>query len=152
MDGAALSQRDHRARSEIQPRHTMTEGLFNPYEALGGATAVKAIVEDFYAYMDREPEMQTIRHLHPSDLSQSCEKLTLFLSGFLGGPPLYFERHGHPRLRMRHSRFPIGEAERDQWLQCMAWSLERHVTDAGLRRWLMHRLHQTADFMRNQEG
>lgn len=128
----------------------MTDGLFNPYEALGGADVVKAIVEDFYAYMNREPEMQAVRRLHPPDLSQSSEKLIMYLSGFLGGPPLYFERYGHPRLRMRHLPFPIGEVERDQWLQCMAWSLSRHVTDVGMRAWLMDRFQQTADFMRNQ--
>lgn len=128
----------------------MTDGQFNPYEALGGAERVQAIVDDFYAYMDREPSVAGIRRLHPADLAGSIEKLFMFMSGFLGGPPLYFERFGHPRLRMRHLPFPIGETERDQWMECMTWALERHVADDGLRAWLIDRLAQTADFMRNQ--
>ena len=51
--------------------------------------------------------------LHPHTLDSSRDKLYWFLSGWLGGPSLYIERFGHPRLRARHLPFPIGEAERD---------------------------------------
>jgi hemoglobin len=48
----------------------------------------------------------------------------MFLSGILGGPPLYHEKIGHPRLRMRHFPFGIGEKESDQWLYCMLKAMD----------------------------
>src|SRR2546423_1092878 len=94
----------------------MAESL---YETVGGEQAVRRLVDRFYDLMDTLPEAAGIRALHPPALIGSREKLFLFLTGWMGGPPLYIERHGHPRLRARHLPFPIGEAERDQWLMCM---------------------------------
>ena len=87
-----------------------------PYERLGGEAAVRKLVDRFYDLMDALPEARGIRELHPPDLAGSRDKLFKFLSGWLGGPPLYVEEYGHPRLRARHLPFPIGEAERDAWL------------------------------------
>lgn len=120
-----------------------------PYDALGGGERVRALVDAFYDRMDSDPGAKTIRALHPPDLSGSRDKLFMFLSGWLGGPPLYIERHGHPRLRMRHAPFPIGEAERDQWLACMAHALDTLDVTGDLRAFLDGRLAHVADFMRN---
>jgi hemoglobin len=68
--------------------------------------------------MDQEETAHGIRALHPADLTDSRNKLYWFLVGWMGGPPVYIERFGHPRLRMRHAPFPIGVSERDQWLWC----------------------------------
>jgi hemoglobin len=120
------------------------------YERLGGQEGVRALVDRFYDLMDTLPEAADIRRLHPDDLSGSREKLYLFLCGWTGGPPLYVQRYGHPRLRARHLPFPIGERERDQWMLCM----DRAMRDRGLPDDLREALHQaffgTADFMRNQ--
>ena len=100
--------------------------------------------------MDELPEAYGIRKLHPQDLSGSEEKLFMFLSGWLGGPPLFVRRHGHPRLRARHLPFSIGAPERDQWLMCMRRALEEQVGDAGLRDKLYRALADLADHMRNR--
>ncbi len=72
------------------------------YEAIGGQQTVRALVNRFYDLMDTVPEAAGIRALHPETLDESREKLFMFLSGWMGGPPLYVERFGHPRLRARH--------------------------------------------------
>jgi hemoglobin len=103
------------------------------YARLGGAPAVRALVARFYALMDERPEAAGIRRLHPADLQRSADHLYKFLSGWFGGPPLYVREKGHPRMRMRHAPFPIGPAERDQWLACMRQALHEQVADPALR-------------------
>ena len=121
----------------------------SPYDALG-AEAVARLVDRFYDLMDTLPEAAPIRAPHPGDLTGSREKLRLFLTGWLGGPPLYVERYGHPRLRARHLPFPIGEAERDQWMLCMDRALDEVVDDEHLRAHLSRALAPVADHMRNR--
>jgi len=131
----------------------MTEGGgATPYERLGGEVRVRALVDRFYDLMDLEPEFAGIRRLHPTTLDSSREKLFMFLSGWLGGPPLYVARHGHPMLRARHLPFPIGTAERDQWMQCMIRAMEETGVEAGLRAALAAAFAGTADWMRNRPG
>ena len=123
-----------------------------PFETLGGAEGVRALVDRFYDLMDELAEARTIRALHPPDLAESREKLYLFLSGWTGGPPLYLEKHGHPRLRARHLPFPIDTAARDAWILCMERALEEHPgLDGVFRQTLLGAFFQTADFMRNRE-
>jgi hemoglobin len=121
-----------------------------PYERLGGAAKVRELVDRFYDLMDRSPEARTIRKLHPADLRDSRHKLFLFLSGWLGGPELYTERYGHPRLRARHLPFSIGLRERDQWLFCMYSALEELDVEEALDRQLRRSFLITADHMLNQ--
>ena len=111
---------------------------------------MQALIEAFYDRMDQEPQFEILRGLHPPDLADSRRKLTMFFSGWLGGPQLYVEQYGHPRLRARHMPFPIGETERDQWLACMSMALDDCEVTGDLRRFLMERLAHTADFMRNK--
>ncbi len=120
------------------------------YERIGGEEVIKALVERFYALMDTLPEAEPIRRMHPEDLSSSKEKLFMFLSGWTGGPQLYVQAHGHPRLRQRHLPFPIGESERDQWLLCMRRAMEDVGVDPALREEMENSFSRTADFMRNQ--
>jgi hemoglobin len=122
-----------------------------PYETLGGAVGVRALVDRFYDLMDTLPQAAPIRALHPTDLSGSRDKLFKFLSGWLGGPPLYMEEFGHPRLRARHLPFPIGVAERDQWMLCMRRALQETPLDTLMRDALLQSLFNTADHMRNRE-
>jgi len=70
----------------------------------------------------------------------------------MGGPQLFVEKFGHPRLRMRHLPFAIGESERDQWMLCMTQALETVVTDVALREELNAAFYKVADFMRNQNS
>jgi len=122
----------------------------SPYERLGGEPAVRKLVDRFYELMDTLPEAKGIRALHPGDLSGSRDKLFMFLSGWLGGPQLYINEYGHPRLRARHLPFAIGEAERDAWLLCMERALAETEMEELLRSHLLQSLRKTADHMRNR--
>jgi hemoglobin len=120
-----------------------------PYDLIGGEAVVRRLVDRFYDLMDEMPEYYPVRKLHPEDMSGSREKLFMFLSGWLGGPPLYAEKHGHPMLRARHLPFAIGVAERDAWLACMKQAMEDSGLEPRLREWLLQSLAGTADWMRN---
>jgi hemoglobin len=117
---------------------------------LGGEAAVQVLVERFYQLMDELPQAREIRAMHPADLTQAKERLFMFLSGWLGGPPLYAERFGPPRLRRAHMEFPIDGKARDAWMTCMNQALAEQVSDAALRSQLSASLFKTADFLCNQ--
>jgi len=123
-----------------------------PYAMLGGEPAVRALVKRFYELMDTLPESYAIRKLHPQDLSGSEDKLFMFLSGWLGGPQLFVEKFGHPRLRARHLPFTIGGEEAAQWMLCMRQAMAEHITDEALRGRLEKALTDLAEHMRNQGG
>ena len=120
------------------------------FELVGGAPAVDLLVERFYARMDELPEAGTIRAMHGRDLGPIKEVLKRYLGEWLGGPPLYSQERGHPRLRARHLRFPIGTSERDAWMLCMRGALAETVADAAVRRHIELALAKLADWMRNQ--
>ncbi|TSE21680.1 hemoglobin GlbO [Tepidimonas alkaliphilus] len=120
-----------------------------PYAALGGEPAVRRLVHRFYDLMEELPEAQDVRRMHPPSLAHARQSLFEFLSGWLGGPPLYVQKRGHPRLRMRHLAFAIGPRERDQWMLCMRLALAEEVADEGLRHALTEALQQLADHMVN---
>jgi hemoglobin len=123
-----------------------------PYELLGGESTVRALVDRFYDLMDEDPDFYGIRKLHPESMQGSRDKLFMFLSGWLGGPSLYINEYGHPRLRARHLPFPIATAERDQWLQCMNRAMEDIGMEPKMRQALARSFFGTADWMRNREG
>ena len=122
-----------------------------PYELVGGDAGIRQIVDRFYDLMDSAPEAATVRALHATSLKASREKLHLYLSMWTGGPQTYVEQRGHPRLRMRHFPFTIGERERDEWLWCMDRALDEHEMPGDLREALRQKLHALADHMRNRE-
>ena len=122
------------------------------YERIGGADTVRALVVRFYQIMDELPEAYGIRKMHAPHLQSAEDKLFKFLSGWMGGPQLFVEEYGHPRLRARHLPFAIGNSERDQWLLCMNRALGEVVSDVALRRELSEAFAKVADHMRNREG
>lgn len=123
----------------------------NPhYRQIGGDAPLRRLVERFYALMDELPQARAIRAMHPADLTQSKERLFMFLSGWLGGPPLYAERIGPPRLRRDHMSFPIDAAARDAWMACMTQALTEQIEDEVLRAQLTAAFFKTADFLCNQ--
>ena len=131
---------------------TVEQKPATPFEQLGGLEGVRALVDRFYDLMDTAPEAATIRAFHAKSLKASREKLYMYLTGWTGGPQLYVEKYGHPRLRMRHFPFAIGERERDEWLWCMDRALDEQPMPDELRAFLRERFHQLADHMRNQPG
>ena len=121
------------------------------YDAIGGDATVRRLVDRFYERMDTLPEAATIRAMHPPDLASSNEKLYFFLSGWLGGPQLYVERHGHPRLRARHFPFAVDEPARDAWMRCMDLALDEVVPEPEFREALRGALGRLATHMINRE-
>lgn len=121
-----------------------------PYDLLGGAEGVRKLVDRFYDLMDSLPEAWEVRRLHGENLDHARDKLFKFLSGWLGGPPLYVREYGHPMLRRRHLPFPIGTRERDQWLLCMGQALDELGIDGPLRAHLDQAFFRTADHMHNR--
>jgi hemoglobin len=127
----------------FSPEHT-------PYQAIGGDAQVRAIVDTFYDTMDLNTAYARLREVHGDSLESARDKLYWFLSGWLGGPQLYQDRFGHPRLRMRHMPFHIGTLERDQWMACMGDALNACKVEPPIKSWLLKQLFGTADWMRNQ--
>ncbi len=119
------------------------------YERIGSKEGLWKLVNTFYDNMERLPEARTIRDLHAKDLRSAREKLFMFLSGWLGGPDRYIAAFGHPGLRARHLPFPIGVAERDQWLMCMRKALDEMPIDAAFKAQLIMAFTQTANHMMN---
>ena len=123
-----------------------------PFDSIGGEPGVRALVDRFYDLMDLEPAYRTLRSIHPPDLHGSRDKLFWFLCGWLGGPPHYVDRFGHPMLRARHLPFRIGIAERDQWMACMKQAMHEQRIDESLAERLAASFFDTADWMRNRGG
>lgn len=92
------------------------------YELAGGEPTFRLLVERFYSGVATDP---TLRPIYPEeDLAGATERLTLFLIQYWGGPTTYSDRRGHPRLRMRHVPFAIGQRERDAWLRHMTAAVQ----------------------------
>lgn len=114
-----------------------------------GPDGFRKVVAAFYR---RIPGDDLLGPMYPAkDLAGSEDRLYQFLCFRIGGDPRYVEERGHPRLRMRHLPFRIGETERDRWLKLMgAALLEAEVSDPA-RTALEAFFAQVADFMRNQD-
>lgn len=121
------------------------------YEQIGGAPALRGLVDRFYDLMDIDPQYKELRDTHGASLEPARMKLELFLSGWMGGPNTYIERFGHPRLRARHMPFSIGTLERDQWLQCMAQAMQEQAIDDALSDKMLAAFYGIADWMRNRD-
>lgn len=129
---------------------TSNQPILTPYQRIGGDAALRTLVDRFYELMDELPEAYAARKIHPADLGESGNKLFDFLSGWLGGPQRFIEKHGHPMLRRRHLPYAIGAEERDQWLLCMKMALQETVADIPLRDTLYAQFVQLGDHMRNR--
>ena len=120
-----------------------------PFETIGGAATIDRLVESFYARMDDLPEARELRAMHATHLGPTKQILKLYLAEWLGGPRDYSASRGHPMLRARHIRFPIGNAARDAWLLCMAHALEETVEPEEERRGIFKAMMNLANHMRN---
>lgn len=115
------------------------------YERLG-AENLRMMVDRFY---DLVFENEQISHLFKTDKALIKEKQRLFLTQFLGGPPLYSEQYGHPRLRARHIPHAIHEQDAVAWLACMSAAITSLSVDEALKDEIFKRFIPTAMFMVN---
>jgi hemoglobin len=115
------------------------------FERLGERN-LKQLVDNFYDLVFKNDR---IAHLFKTDKEVIKEKQRLFLTQFLGGPPIYSERYGHPKLRARHLPHPIEEDDAVAWLSCMSVAITNLPIDASLKDELFRRFIPTAMFMVN---
>ncbi|MEZ4362475.1 MAG: hypothetical protein R3B48_19955 [Kofleriaceae bacterium] len=130
----------------------MTEQAQTPFALLDGAERVRRLVGRFYDVMERDEPALAALHQRGEDGKISAafrERFALFLIGWLGGPQEYIERHGHPRLRLRHARVRVDVAMRDAWLRCMTAALDGEAVAGPVREFLDRRFAEVADFLRN---
>ncbi|MEA2700373.1 MAG: hemoglobin [Myxococcales bacterium] len=126
--------------------------LPSPYDLMGGRQPVLALAARFYQVMERdEPALAAVhRQVEGGGIDPEVKtRFALFLVGWLGGPQEYMEKHGHPRLRLRHARVPIDQTLRAAWLRCMARAMDDCGVPATVRGFLDQRFAEVADFLRN---
>ncbi|MEO1060997.1 MAG: globin [Actinomycetota bacterium] len=116
------------------------------FEAVGGRPFFDDLVDRFYAGVEAD---ERLRPLYPDDLTESRLDLAEFLSQYWGGPPIYSDRKGHPRLRMRHGGFAIGEAEKTAWLTAMLAAVDAVTPPGDIRRALVDYFEMAATHMIN---
>ncbi|NDE71969.1 MAG: globin [Actinobacteria bacterium] len=118
------------------------------YEEMGGHATFEQLVSHFYALVAVDP---ILRPMYPDDdFKGAAERLLMFLEQYWGGPTTYGEKRGHPRLRMRHALFSIGEVERDAWLRNMRSAVDELKMSDELKDELWNYLQMAADAMVNQ--
>ena len=117
------------------------------YEMAGGAPTFERIVARFYEGVETDA---TLRPMYPDDLSESRHHMALFLMQYFGGPTTYSDGRGHPRLRMRHIPFEIGQAERDAWLRHMTAAVEAENLPPDIRAAMLEYFDRAATFMMNK--
>ncbi|MCQ4312041.1 group II truncated hemoglobin [Pseudomonas stutzeri] len=115
------------------------------FQAAGGEIGIECLVADFYRIMDETETAACVRLLYPEDLSASRERLAAFLSGWLGGPRRYAETYGSISIPQFHTRWTVGEAERDAWLDCMALAISRQDYTADFAAYLLAQLRVPAE-------
>lgn len=130
-----------------EPTHAWGDEA-TPFDALGGETVIRSIVDDFYDLVDADAP--TLRAMLPKDDSVSRDKLYAYLVEWTGGPALYSPDRGHPRMRARHLPFAIGPDEVDAWLRCMNQALDKNSIEGDVRVFLDDRIGSLAQHMRNE--
>ena len=120
------------------------------YHAFGGAAGVRNLTDRFYDLMELEPQYRALRQMHGEDMTLIREKLYEFFSGWLGGPPLFEQKYGHPMLRARHMPFAVNMQVRDEWVACFAQAMNNLEIGKDLAEPVLIRIFAMADWMRNQ--
>jgi hemoglobin len=117
------------------------------YELAGGEPAFRRLVDAFYAHVEQDP---LLRPMFPADMEPGKEHQRLFLIQYFGGPAIYSGQRGHPRLRMRHAPFPIGQAARDAWLRHMLAAIDEAAIPEPARGAMHEYFTMAATAMMNQ--
>ena len=99
------------------------------HAAIGEAGMI-GLLRDFYARL-AVSDIATLFPRDPEALLAAADKSASFFTGLCGGPPLFAQRHGPPRMRMRHIPFPITLEARDTWLRCFVAALDEAPAKHG---------------------
>jgi hemoglobin len=120
----------------------------NELYPLIGEDGFRRLVAAFYRQI---PQDDILGPMYPrEDFAGAEERLRNFLIYRFGGPPVYIEERGHPRLRMRHAPFPVSQSARDRWMQLMRNALAEVGLPADAERVLTAYFESTATFMLNR--
>jgi hemoglobin len=117
------------------------------YFELIGKDNLWKLIADFYEEIKKDP---ILRPMYPDALEPAQERLFLFMMQYLGGPNIYSENRGHPRLKMRHVRFPIDQKARDSWMNNMTIALDKNPMDEKGKEFLRKYFADTATFLKNK--
>lgn len=117
------------------------------YEQVGGTETFRKMVDIFYAKVEADPELRAV---FPEDLEPGKRWQYLFLQQYFGGPVDYVEERGHPRLRMRHSPYPIDERAKAAWLQYMLEAVDEVGIQEPARGVMREYFQRGAEFMINR--
>jgi hemoglobin len=121
-----------------------------PYQLLG-EEGIEKLCNAFYDNMNTLPEAADVRAMHAADLSVMKLKLAEYLTGWMGGPPVYSEKYGSVCMTTPHEPYHIGPKERDQWLLCMDKALTDIGADQELIEMLKIPMFRIADAVRNRD-
>lgn len=117
-----------------------------------GPDALHALLERFYARVAHDESLAEIfpGSRDPALWAVTQGKQFAFLSGFLGGPPLYHQQYGNPMLRARHLPFAVTPSRARAWLACMQAALvETPEIDQGTAAEMYTALARVAQHMVN---
>lgn len=106
------------------------------YRAAGQEEGLRKLCVDFYELMSTLPEAQKISSMHKDNLEMMTDKLTLFLSMWLGGPRTYMEKYQFIGMPAAHQHLVINEAQRDAWLLCMDLALDKQNYEENFKSYL----------------
>ena len=121
-----------------------------PYQLLG-AEGIRKLAYTFYEVMDERPEASRIRGMHAKNLDDIKDKLADYLTGWMGGPPLYHAKHGTVCLTDPHAAYPLGPEERDQWVMCFEEALERIGASEEVKAMLKEPIFRIAQAVQNRD-
>ncbi|MFT6625107.1 MAG: hemoglobin [Cycloclasticus sp.] len=119
------------------------------YDWIGGEQGVRKLVDRFYEIMDQDEQAKTIRAMHKQDLSEIKNGLFEYLSGWLGGPPLYIMKHGSPCITKPHAPFKIDQAASDAWMHCITKAMEDVAIEEKYRKMLTPAFQRMCDTLMN---
>lgn len=114
---------------------------------------MRKLVETFYDIVEREPEGRLLHplHLRGHGVAHARVEQMDFMSGFLGGPRLYVERHGHSNVRQMHAHVEIDADARDAWLTCMSLAIDRVGLSQAVKAELMKSFTRVAAMLKNKD-
>ncbi|WP_134686374.1 globin domain-containing protein [Brevibacillus migulae] len=116
------------------------------YELVGGENTVNRLVEAFYPKVYADPDLKP---LFPDGVDEIMRKQRMFMTQFLGGPPLYSEEFGPPAMRQRHLPFAVTPRRARAWLRCMREAMDEIGLEGIPRQLFYSRLEQVAQIMIN---
>jgi hemoglobin len=146
---SAFGHRTARHTLEVEINEKLPDDAITVYEAVGGVPFFEQLAAGFYEHV-RNDDVLLQLYPDPDDLAPAQQRLMLFLVQYFGGPTIYSEQRGHPRLRMRHAPYAIGDIERDHWLRAMMASLDDLHVSSGLYERFSGYFVMAADAMKNQ--